>query len=111
MQIIATFSAAIALIAGVAVASAQSTSPRSPVSPMTSGRSSDSELNRRAVEEERNPSRTIGDYKTPRNDVGGFTTGTGGASSTGSSSSADNPGMRRNPDGTFGATPENPHPR
>ena len=42
-----------------------------------------------------------------RNDVAGFTTGAGGANSTGSPSSPDNPGMRRNPDGTFGGTPEN----
>jgi hypothetical protein len=108
MQTIAPFLAATAFIAGIALANAQSTSPRSLDSRTPPGSAADAELNRRAVDAERNPDRTIGDYKTPRNNVGGFTTGAG---STGSPSSADNPGMRRNPDGSFGGTPENPHPR
>jgi hypothetical protein len=108
MQTIATFLAATALIAGVALANAQSTSPRGLDSRTPAAGARDAEQNRRAVDAERNPDRIIGDYKTPRNNVGGFTTGAG---STGSPSSADNPGLRRNPDGSFGGTPENPHPR
>ena len=108
MQTIATFLATAALIAGIALASAQSTSPRSPDLRTPSSSATDAELDRRTADAERNPDRIIGDYKTPRNNVGGFTTGAG---STGSPSSADNPGTRRNPDGSMRGTPENPHPR
>jgi hypothetical protein len=108
VKAIATFLTAAAFIAGVALANAQSTLPRSPDSRTPPPSAADAERNRRAMEEERNPPRVIGDYKTPRNNVGDFTTGAG---STSSSSSADNPGTRRNPDGSFDGIPENPLPR
>jgi hypothetical protein len=108
MQTIVTCLTAAALIAGSALASAQTTSPRSLDSRTPPANAADAERTRRAMETERNPNRVIGDYKTPRNNVGGFTTGAG---STSSSSSADNPGTRRNPDGSFDGTPENPHAR
>ena len=102
MHKIASLVAAAALVAGLAIANAQTSSSPQP----------DASARGSPAADERNPDRIIGGYKSspsPNRPVGADTTGAASTPST--STDPATPSARRNPDGSRGGTPENPHPR